>query len=148
MRYEDESFEGQAIRLDRNQFLNCTFENVAFEYGGGPIEMMGSKILGVTRWMFDGSLGTGLATLGMLFEDGKSEALKVLVRNMFARGHASATAVITPKREILFSPKAPDEPALESDDLAKLLGQPNLTLDFSRLSGMIRRDSGLPTSLS
>jgi hypothetical protein len=39
MRYEKQAFEGQTLRLDDNQFVECKFKNCTLLYSGGTFEI-------------------------------------------------------------------------------------------------------------
>lgn len=39
MRYEKQEFVGENIRLDDNEYIDCTFTKCKFAYGGGPFNI-------------------------------------------------------------------------------------------------------------
>lgn len=39
MRYDKQEFVDEAIRLDDNEYIDCTFTNCRFSYGGGDFNI-------------------------------------------------------------------------------------------------------------
>jgi len=66
MQYENETFEGGVVKLDGNSFTKCTFNNVTFDYSGGPVDMEACSIQRFSL-QFGGDLAQGLFTLYQLF---------------------------------------------------------------------------------
>lgn len=66
MHHENENFEGTTVVLDNNSFRKCVFNNVTFDYSGGPVEMESCSIQRFSL-KFGGDLAQGLFTLYQLF---------------------------------------------------------------------------------
>jgi len=64
--HDGETFEGGSVHIDNKSFRNCTFNNVVFQYAGGPVEMVGSSMNNFS-FQFGGDLAQGLFTLFQLF---------------------------------------------------------------------------------
>jgi len=75
MEHIDKSFENETVRLDGNSYRNCTFRDVTFVYGGGPLTMETCK-MDRFSWRFEGDLARGLFNLYQLF--GTDGMLKIL----------------------------------------------------------------------
>jgi hypothetical protein len=72
---ENETFRGDAVRLDGKKFLRCTFENCVLYYGGEPCEWENSRFVDC-RIVIDGKAhNTIQVLLGLgfhLIEPGKN----------------------------------------------------------------------------
>ena len=66
MKYSDQTFEDVPVELDGNEFENCTFRKVIFDYSGGDLVMNECKIESFS-FRFGGALSTGLFALYQLF---------------------------------------------------------------------------------
>ncbi|WP_106639136.1 hypothetical protein [Allosphingosinicella vermicomposti] len=66
MKYENETFTGVMVKLDGNDFENCTFDDVVFHFAGGDLNMSKCTIRSFS-FQFDGALANGLHALYQLF---------------------------------------------------------------------------------
>lgn len=66
MDHKDQIFEGSTVELDGNSFVNCTFRDVTFVFGGGQLDMTNCQMESF-RFQFAGDLARGLHALYQLF---------------------------------------------------------------------------------
>jgi hypothetical protein len=66
LEYIDQKFEDVVLSLDGNTYRRCSFNNVVFQYAGGPLEMSDCTMDRI-RFQFGGDLAQGLHTLYQLF---------------------------------------------------------------------------------
>ena len=66
MDYKDQSFENTTVELDGNNFENCKFDNVVFQYAGGDLNMRNCD-MNRFSFQFGGALANGLFALYQLF---------------------------------------------------------------------------------
>ena len=139
MRYQGERFINQRVRLDGNQFEDCRFTNVVFEYSGGPIHLCGCEFNGF-GWDFGGELARGLAVLGQLYATSQPTALALLAKAMFPKAPVASGAPPRPhpSLEALFAAAERDD----EDGTVRDTGNVE-NLDYSRLRRAIKRKSML-----
>lgn len=66
MHYSNQTFDDVAVQLDGNEFEDCTFRKVIFDYSGGDMKMTNCSIESFS-FRFGGALATGLYALYLLF---------------------------------------------------------------------------------
>jgi hypothetical protein len=66
VKYSGQTFEDVAVDLDGNEFDDCTFRKVIFDYSGGTLVMNHCRIESFS-FRFGGALSTGLFALYQLF---------------------------------------------------------------------------------
>jgi len=66
VQYSNHKFENEIVELDGNNYENCSFRDVVFNYAGGNLEM---KDCAMDRFSFQfgGDLANGLHALYQLF---------------------------------------------------------------------------------
>ena len=85
MKFEDQTFDNQAILLDGNQYIECTFNRCRITFRGIGGHAFISPTLNDCRWHFDGPAGNTLKFLSTVYElgdDGKQlvEAIIASIR--------------------------------------------------------------------
>lgn len=140
MRYEDQHFRKQRVRLDGNEFDGCRFTDVVFDYAGGPIHLCGCRFEGL-GWAFDGDLARGLAVIGQLYADNQPAALGQLAQAMFPKPAPADRAPREPHPSIaaILEADARDN-APPRGSAGKSNGE---NMDYSRLKVAIKRGRGL-----
>lgn len=134
MQYTGGHFSNQQVRLDGNQFDDCRFTNVVFEYAGGPIHLRGCQFEGF-RWQFDGDLARGLAVIGRLYGDNQAAALTQVAQAIFPKPVTERTPDAPP----------PVHPSLAAildaadEDDAEATALDALPVAYSRLRSAIKR---------
>lgn len=136
MRYEGQHFRNTRVQLDGNEFDQCRFTNVLFEYAGGPVHLCGCQFEGFA-WQFAGDLGRGLAMLGQLYASNPGPAIAQVSKAMFPKPAdtsgaqpqipASVAAILEAEER-----EARDIPGSEPETPAE-------PFDYSRLHATIRR---------
>ncbi|HEX8302977.1 hypothetical protein [Sphingomonas sp.] len=66
MEHRNETFENVTVVLDGNDFIDCKFEGVVFNYSGGDLNMANCQ-MNRFSFQFGGSLANGLYALHQLF---------------------------------------------------------------------------------
>lgn len=66
MDYDNQRFENTEVVLDGNVFRNCSFNDVTFDYSGGPVDMVACNVDRFSM-KFGGDLAQGLFMLYQLF---------------------------------------------------------------------------------
>lgn len=134
MRYEGEHFRDVRVKLDGNEFDNCRFTNVLFEYAGGPVHLSGCHFEGF-GWAFGGDLGRGLAMLGQLYASAPAQAISQISKAMFPKpmaGPGGRPSMPASVAAILEAEERDATAAAKSDT-------PDDPFDYSRLHATIRR---------
>lgn len=134
MHYQGQQFSNQLVQLDGNQFDNCRFSNVVFQYAGGPIHLCGCQFEGL-GWQFEGDLARGLAVLGHLYADNQAAALSQVARAVFPTPATAAPAEAAPRMHASLAAilEAADEDDAEAEAIEAL------PISYSRLHGAIKR---------
>ena len=133
MHYTAQHFSNQTVTLDGNQFDDCRFTNVVFDYAGGPVHLCGCRFEGF-RWQFSGDLARGLAVIGRLYGDNQAAALTQLAQAVFPKPSAPRPAGPSPVHPSL----AAILDSADEDD-AEQAAIEELPIAYSRLRGAIKR---------
>lgn len=133
MHYTGQHFSNQTVQLDGNQFDDCRFTNVVFEYAGGPIHLCGCRIEGF-RWQFGGDLARGLAVIGRLHGGNQAAALTQIAQAVFPKPAETLPAGAPPIHPSL----AAILDSADEDD-AEQAAIEELPIAYSRLRGAIKR---------
>lgn len=84
MDYNGRTFRNEAVDLDDNTFVGCTFEDVTFNYAGGSAVITECHFASPPIWMLKGNLATGLEMLRKFSHDGGPKYVKATVDGLAA----------------------------------------------------------------
>jgi hypothetical protein len=91
--YQSNTFTGQRMQLDGNEFDNNSFINCTLVYGGGPLVFRNNKLHGV-RWEFVDAAARTLTLVASFYHgagDGRQFALSLLEK--FAQAPSTLAGV-------------------------------------------------------
>ena len=78
MQITGKTFRDTEVDIDGVEFVECTFENVVFNYAGGPIGFKGCTIISYS-FRLTGHLGAGLESLRKFHHADSPKAVKRMV---------------------------------------------------------------------
>lgn len=70
MKFEDQQFADEPIRLDGNEFVRCRFERCQLTYAGGPVPTLAECQFVDVNWQFSEAAANTLQFLRGLFHGG------------------------------------------------------------------------------
>lgn len=82
MRYEDKTFEGEEIRLDGNEYVNCAFVSCHFHYGGADAVAFSNCRFDQCQWAFVDSASNTLRFMAGLYH-GLGQGGRELIEQLF-----------------------------------------------------------------
>ena len=78
-RMEGQRYEGVAVSLDGNDFVNCVFDRCTLEFGGSAdVRLAGSTITNC-RWNFIGPAARTIAFMTGLYQGGARDAMEAML---------------------------------------------------------------------
>ncbi len=92
MRYEEETFQDQTLRLDENQYINCKFKDCTLLYAGGSFEVEPLSTDGVEIKLE----GAALSTSRLLHKVQIAKSLAVLIGAQIELGGSRFTKSANP----------------------------------------------------
>jgi hypothetical protein len=82
MRFEGDTFEGQEIRLDQNEYVNCTFMTCELQFGGMGFVAFSDCKFDNCRWSFVDAASNTLRFMASLYH-GLGGGGKGLIEQLF-----------------------------------------------------------------
>lgn len=82
MKFTNQTFTNQTIKLDDNEFYGCTFIGCRITYDGGATTLEGNSYDESTTYTFTGAAANTLAILSALYADRGTEFIKKLFENI------------------------------------------------------------------
>jgi hypothetical protein len=90
--FKGETFENETIKLDGNEYIDCTFRECEFVYAGyGPVIMRGNKIFGYKLTFIDSAQRT-LNLMEVLYHGGFKDLIEKTFENI-RKGQSSVPII-------------------------------------------------------
>jgi hypothetical protein len=81
-KFENQTLTGERVKIDGNEYKNCTFERCIIEYHGETaVRLLDCKFV-ACRWAFDGPAGNTIRFMSALYQNG-DPTLQKLVDDTF-----------------------------------------------------------------
>ena len=86
-KFEGQTFKNEAIKLDGNEYTNCTFEKCELIYAGyGSVSLAGNEFIGC-KWTFIDSAQRTIQFMTALYHGGAKELIEKTIENIRKSQH-------------------------------------------------------------
>lgn len=82
MKFENKSFNDEEVRLDSNEFTNCTFTNCNMVYGGTGTVVMSGCTFNNLKWTFTDAAANTIQFMTAMYQ-GAGAGGKQLIESTF-----------------------------------------------------------------